>query len=74
MNHELTYSFIPAYLDGRLDKLTEKELQELDRLAEWMLEPDRYFDELCALWEKERKFRILNSPLVGAYDHGAELR
>lgn len=73
MNQELTYSFLPAYLDGRLDKLTEKELQELDQLAEYMSEPDKYFDELCAIWKQERKFRILNSPLVGAYDHGAEL-
>lgn len=73
MNHELTYSFLPAYLEGRLDKLTEKELQELDQLAKYLLEPDKYFDELCAFWERERKFRILNSPLVGDYDHGAEL-
>ena len=73
MNHELTYSFLPAYLEGRLDKLTEKELQELDQLAKYLLEPDKYFDELCAFWERERKFWILNSPLVGDYDHGAEL-
>ena len=72
MNHELTYSFLPACLDGRLDRLTEEELRELDLLAEWMAEPDRYFDELCTFWEQNRKFRILNSPLVGAYDHGAE--
>lgn len=73
MNHELTYSFLPAYLEGRLDKLTQKELQELDQLAEYLLEPDKYFDELCTIWKQERKFRILNSPLVGDYDHGAEL-
>ena len=72
MNNELTYSFIPAYLDGRLGELEEEELQELDRLANWLLEPDRYFDELCALWQQEKKFRIMNSPLVGPYDHGAE--
>lgn len=72
MNNELTYSFLPAYLDGRLDGLTEKELTELDRLAEYLMEPDRYFDELCGIWNRERKFRVLNSPLVGAYDHGAE--
>ena len=73
MNHELTYSFLPAYLEGRLDKLTEEELQELDQLAEYLFEPDKYFDELCIVWKQNRKFRILNSPLVGAYDHGAEL-
>lgn len=71
MNNELTFSFLPAYLDGRLDKLTEAQLEELDQLALWLLDPDGYFHELCGLWERERKFRILNSPLVGSEDHGA---
>ena len=70
MNQELTYTFLPAYLEGRLDRLTEVELQEFDRLARWMLEPDRYFEELCTIWRQERKWRILNSPLVGESDHG----
>ena len=70
MNQELTYTFLPAYLEGRLDRLTEVELQEFDRLARWMLEPDRYFEELCTIWKQERKWRILNSPLVGESDHG----
>lgn len=68
MNHELTYTFLPAYLDGRLDRLTEQELQELDKLAELLLEPDRNFDKLCKFWNTERKFRIIHSPLVGAAD------
>ncbi len=64
MNHEITYTFLPSYLDGRLDKLTEEELRELDRLAELLTDPDGNFHALCQLWEQERKFRILNSPLV----------
>ena len=68
MNHELTYTFLPAYLDGRLDRLTEQELQELDKLAELLLESDRNFDKLCKFWNTERKFRIIHSPLVGAAD------
>ena len=72
MNNEITYSFLPSYLDGKLDKLCEEELKELDQLAEWMKEPDVYFDELRMLWEQKRKFRILNSPLVGDYDHGVD--
>lgn len=68
MNHELTYTFLPAYLDKRLDRLTEQELQELDELAELLLEPDRNFDRLCHIWNTERKFRIIHSPLVGAAD------
>lgn len=73
MNQELTYTFLPAYMDGRLDRLTEEELVQLDRLAECLLEPDDNFDELCTIWNRDRKFRILNSPLVGADDHGAEM-
>ena len=69
MNNELTYSFLPAYLDGRLDRLTEEELRKLDELARLLLEPDRHFDRLCAFWEREKRFRILNSPLVDAYSH-----
>ncbi len=64
MNHEITYTFLPAYLDGRLDKITEEELRELDALAELLVDPDGNFQALCGIWEKERKFRILNSPLV----------
>lgn len=74
MNNELTYTFLPAYLDQRLDGLTEKELQEFDALAEYLSKPDRYFDKLCTIWEQERKFRILNSPLVGNSAHGAEYK
>lgn len=72
MNNELTFSILPDYLDGRLDKLSEEELEGLDQLALWLLDPDRNFQELCGLWERDRKFRILNSPLVGSEDHGAE--
>ncbi len=72
MNHELTYSFLPAYLDGRIGNLSQGELQELDGLAKRLLEPDRYFDELYDIWQRERKFRIINSPLVGMYAHGAD--
>ena len=64
MNHEIPYTFLPAYLDGRLDKLTEGELRELDALAELLTDPDGNFQALCKIWDGERKFRILNSPLV----------
>ncbi len=66
MNHELTYTFLPAYLDGRLDGLTQEELRELDGLAKLLSDPDRNFDRLCEIWEENRKFRRLCSPLVGA--------
>ena len=68
MNHELAYTFLPAYLDGRLDSLTEEELRELDALAMLLQSPDENFQALCALWQGRKKFRILNSPLVGGSD------
>lgn len=48
------------------------ELFRLDELAELLLDPDKNFEKLCNIWETKRKFRMLNSPLVDNYDHGAE--
>ena len=39
-------------------------LEELDLLAELLLEPDRNFEELLRWWETRRQFRDLSSPLV----------
>lgn len=64
MNHELTFSFLPSFLDDKLDALTKEDMQEFDRLARLMLEPDKNFDQLKYMWENERKYRIMNSPLV----------
>lgn len=65
MKEELTFSFLPSFLTHRMNCLTEKELQEFDRLAEWMLQPEENFDRLEYLWQHERKYRIIDSPLVG---------
>lgn len=64
MNQELTFSFLPAFLVHKMDALTEEDMQEFDRLAQWMLQPKENFDRLVSLWEHERKYRIINSPLV----------
>lgn len=69
MNNEISYAFQPCYLDGKFDACTPAQLEELDALARLLLDPDENFDALCALWESERKFRVLNSPLVGDSDH-----
>ncbi len=69
MNDDISYLFLPAYIDGKLDSLTERDLEELDGLAELMLSPDENFSALQTLWDTQRKFRILNSPLVGDSDH-----
>jgi hypothetical protein len=37
-----------------------------------MMNPDENFGVLYDLWNTNKKFRILNSPLVGDWDNGAE--
>lgn len=69
MNDEISYLFQPCYIDNKFERLTEQDFAELDILAERMLEPDQNFDELCHIWETEKKYRIMNSPLVGDYDN-----
>lgn len=68
MNHEISYLFQPSYLDEKFESLSELQLQELDELALLLLAPDEHFSALQKIWETNRKFRVLNSPLVGDYD------
>jgi hypothetical protein len=70
MNNEISYKFIPAYVHYKFDKLTEAELAEIDNLAGLMLCFDKNFEELRGLWDSCKKFRVLNSPLVGDWDNG----
>lgn len=65
MNNELTFSFIPCFIDGKLDSLTEDDLRELDELARLMRSPDENHERLTHIWNTVRKYRIVNSPLVG---------
>lgn len=69
MNNELIYSMQPSFFDRKFDQLTEEDFRELDYLAECMLAPDENFDELKYIWEHKKKYRIINSPLVGDYDN-----
>lgn len=69
MNHEISYLFQPCYIDEKFDSLTEADFQELDELAKLLLSPDENFAALTELWETKRKFRTLNSPLVGDWDN-----
>lgn len=70
MNNEISYKFQPAYIDGKFNQLAESDFAEIDNLATLMLDPDKNFDALKTLWENCKKFRILNSPLVGDWDSG----
>jgi hypothetical protein len=69
MNNEILYLQGPSYIGRKFDKLTEDELIEIDQLAALMLTPDDNFDQLVDLWNTEKKFRILNGPLIGDDDH-----
>ena len=70
MNNEISYKFQPAYSDDKFDNLTEPELCEIDELCKLMLKPEENFKALKKLWNTQRKFRRLNSPLVGDWDNG----
>lgn len=69
MNDEISYQFQPCYIDNKFERLTEQDFKELDELAGLMLKPDENFEELERIWETERKYRIMNSPLVGDRDN-----
>ncbi len=69
MNNEISYAFQPSYISNKFDELTENNLVEIDELAQLLLEPDKNFNKLVEIWETEKKFKILNSPLIGDNDH-----
>ncbi len=69
MNHEISYLFQPCYADEKFHSLTEQDFQELDALAQLMLSPDEHFSALREIWNTNRKFRVLNSPLAGDWDN-----
>jgi len=69
MNNEITFSFMPTFVDNKFEKLTDKQLEDLDNLAELMCHPDENFEELKRIWNTKKEYRILNSPLVGDWDN-----
>jgi len=50
-------------------KLGVDDLKELDDLANLMINPDEHFDELRYLFENDKRFRVINTPLLGDKDH-----
>ena len=69
MNDEISFEFQPCWVAGKFDQLTEADFRRIDDLAEMMLDPDGNFDNLKRVWETERRFRVINSPLVGDWDN-----
>jgi len=68
MNNEISYKFQPRSY-SEFDRLEEIDLIEIDELAFLMKNPDKNIDKLIEIWERNRKFRVLNSPLIGDADH-----
>ena len=71
MGDEISYLFKPSYIDddNEFFSLTKEELKKLDNLATLMLNPNKNFAELRYLFNNEKKFRILNTPLISDKEH-----
>lgn len=59
MNSEILYAHNAALVYEGVERLSEEELQHIDRLARLMQHPDEHFDALYQLWESEKRFRLL---------------
>lgn len=71
MNDEISYLFMPSYIDSdkKFLSLSNKELKEIDLLAKLLLDPDKNFDEIRYLFRNDKKLRVINTPLVGDRNH-----
>lgn len=71
MNDEISYLFFPVYIDtdDEFNHLSIEELKELDDLATLMLDPDENFDTLRYLFENDKRYRVINTPLTSDKDH-----
>lgn len=65
MGNEIIFLHLPRYLVEKGLVPDEKDCQELDVLAELLLEPDQNFDRLQEIWGRESKYRILSGGLNG---------
>lgn len=65
MNNEIIFLHVPSYIKEKNFELSEEEFKELDILANLMLNPNKNFDKLLAVWNNELKFRILTGALNG---------
>lgn len=65
MNNEIIYHHSPKIvMPGKFEKLSEKELKEIDDLATLMQEPDENFSELIKLWNTKKEYRLLTGGLL----------
>ena len=65
MNNEVIYLHTPEMTHfGKFDKLSEKQLAEIDNLAMLMQKPDDNFEELQKIWNTKKEFRLLKGGLL----------
>ena len=71
MNNELSYLFAPHYIDTDKEfyNLNTEELKELDDLAKLLLDPDKNFSELQYLYNNDKRFHSINTPLLTDSEH-----
>lgn len=71
MNDEISYLFFPVFIsnDKKFENLTNEELEELDKLAILMIDPDKNFHKLKYIFDNNRKYRVINTPLLNDEDH-----
>lgn len=67
MNNEIFYSYQPLYLRGGIHTLSERELYELDHLAELLSEPDKIMEQIEHLWTTNEKFSVLTNNTQNIY-------
>ena len=67
MNNEIFYSYQPLYLRGGIHTLSERELYELDNLAELLSEPDKNIEQIERLWTTNEKFSVLTNNTQNIY-------
>lgn len=63
MNDEIIFLHQPKYIQDKNFILSEEEYQELDTLANLILNPDENFELLQKIWNEKVKFRILSGAL-----------
>lgn len=63
MNNEIIFLHLPKYIVTKDFNINKKELEELDCLANLMLDPDENFYELKKVWVKNKKYRITRGAL-----------
>ena len=65
MNNEIIYVHYPRLAKKKnFKKMSQKDYQDIDELAELMKDPDKNFDALQVIWNNNKRFRLLKGGLL----------